>query len=177
MLAKKLVEIGAVRKGKFKLSSGKISDLYIDLRILPSYPNIFRLALNLLYTHNWSIIHSAGAIVGVATGGIVWATGLSLISGKPMGYVRVEKKEHGRGRNIELDIETGNIIVVDDVSTTGGSLEKAISILRDSNYSVSNAVVLVDRREGAQEILARIGVRLSSVITIDLIRRYLEEKT
>ena len=176
VLARELARSGAVKKGRFVLSSGRVSSVYVDLRMVPSMPRLFRLALSLLYTRAYGILEASDAIAGVATGGIVWSTGLALLSGKPSGYVRPERKEHGASRRVELHVPRGSrVLLVDDVATTGASLAGAVEALRDEGYTVSHALVVVDRGEGAAERLAGMGVRLLSLLSLEDILGALEE--
>ncbi len=176
LLVSELKRIGAVKTGKFVLSSGRESDIYIDLRMVPSYPRVFKLILSSLYQVLYPLSGEIEGIIGVATGGLPWASGLALLAGLPLGYVRQERKEHGRGRLVETALSQGSrLIVVDDVATTGGSIERAVMALRSEGYDVRDAVVVVDREEGASERLASIGVRLWSVLKMRDIRVGLEK--
>ena len=152
------------------LSSGRRSDIYVDLRLVPGIPRLYRLALALLYAEAYRVLDTIDLIVGVATGGVPWASGLALLSGLPSGYVRKERKGHGTGRSVEAP-GPGRALLVDDVATTGGSLARAVEALRREGYEVGHALVLVDRGEGAREKLDGLGVELMSVLTLDMIRR------
>ena len=170
LLAGELARHGAVKRGVFTLSSGRTSDIYIDLRSVPGKPHLYKLALSLLYAEAYPILDRIEAILGVATGGIPWAAGLSMLSGLPAGYVRKGRKHHGTGRSVEGPGPC-RALLVDDVATTGGSLASAVEALRGEGYSVEYAVVVVDREEGARERLSSLGVELRSVLTLSTIRR------
>lgn len=86
--------------------------------------------------------------------------------GSPMIYVRSEAKSHGLGRVVGGFLRPGSYILIDDVATTGGSLESAAEILKDLGSEVRYAFVLVDRLQGAGERLSRIGIELFSLITL-----------
>ena len=81
-LAWGLARIGAVKRGRFILSSGRESSIYVDLRIVPAHPAVFRLALSLLHAEAYPFTSSGAGILGVATGGVPWATGLALLSAR-----------------------------------------------------------------------------------------------
>ncbi|HFC49558.1 MAG TPA: orotate phosphoribosyltransferase, partial [Thermofilum sp.] len=86
---------------------------------------------------------------------------------KPLIYVRKERKEHGTKKIIEGDFKPGaKVLVVDDVATTGGSILRAVNALRSAGLVVEHALVVVDRLEGAEEALSRVGVRLFSLVTL-----------
>ncbi|HIC99666.1 MAG TPA: orotate phosphoribosyltransferase, partial [Pyrodictiaceae archaeon] len=89
-LAKILLETKALQFGEFVLSSGAKSSIYIDMRIVISKPRWFKLILALLASKLALFYNEIDGIVGVATAGIPWATGLALHLGLPLAYVRPE---------------------------------------------------------------------------------------
>ncbi len=162
-LAELLSMRGAVLRGEFLLASGRKSNVYVDARLLLGDPGVFREALSLLAE---AAPGGEYSVLGVATAGIPWATGLSLRLGKPLGYVRVERKGHGRDRLVEGSPPRGPVVLVDDVATTGGSLAAAVEAARSEGYEPLAALVLVDRGEGARERLSKLGVELRSVASL-----------
>ncbi|ABM79986.1 orotate phosphoribosyltransferase [Hyperthermus butylicus] len=164
-LADVLVEAGAIRFGEFRLSSGSTSPIYIDMRIVPSKPQLFRRVLGML-AEKLNDVREVDVVVGVATAGIIWATGLALLSEKPLAYVRPKRKEHGLQRVVEGIVEGRRVLVVDDVATTGSSLASAVESLREAGAEPVAAMVIVDREQGAVERLADYGVKLYSLATL-----------
>lgn len=176
MLAKLLWEIEAVKFGEFRLTSGKISNVYVDLRKLPSHPEVFRYVVAELAEKVEET--EFDLICGIAVGGLPLATAIAYVLHKPMIYVRKEKKEHGTGRLVEGDWAAGSTaLLVDDVATTGGSLREAAEILISNGLRVEKALVVVDRLEGAREALAQLGIELMSLITLDELLSLREVKT
>ncbi|BAA81362.2 orotate phosphoribosyltransferase [Aeropyrum pernix K1] len=169
VLAKVLKKRGAVLRGDFVLSSGRRSSVYIDMRRLLGDESSYSVALDLLLEVGGQDLARSSAVIGVATGGLPWAAMLALRLSKPLGYVRPERKGHGTLSQVEGDPPKGRVVVVDDVATTGTSIAKSIEVLRSNGYTVGTALVLVDRGEGAGELLARMGVRLVSVATLKTI--------
>lgn len=168
IIALKLHAIGAIKFGEFILTSGKKSPFYIDLRITPSFPDVFDVMTNcyveLLREHQREIKR----IVGVPTAGLPIATLVSYKMKMPLLYVRKEKREHGTKRNIEGILEKGDIVaIVDDLATTGGSIKEAARKIQEAGGIVKYAVVLIDRQQGAQENLRDIGVELLAYTTIN----------
>lgn len=159
-----LFENRLIKIGSFKLSSGIISPFYIDLRGLISYPKVLKKIAKMILDLV-SVKTNFDVIAGIATGGIPLAAFISSISEIPMAYVRKEKKEHGLEKLIEGIVDNKRVLLVDDVATTGASLEYAINVLRDNGAIVDHAAVIVDREEGAKERLERIGVKLLSLTT------------
>ncbi len=162
LLARLLASTGALRFGSFTLTSGRRSSIYLGARSLLSSPRSFSAALGLMAAVAAAEAPETECVIGVATAGIPWATGLSLLTGLPLGYVRPQAKAHGLGRIVE-GAQPCRALLVDDVATTGGSLASAVRVLRSAGYTVEAALVLVDREQGASRRLSELGVRLARV--------------
>lgn len=173
-----LHEKGIIRYGQFKLSSGKESPYYVDLRMVPSYPVQFRRVvkgMQALVSLKVGL-DSFGQFASVPTGGLVVAAALASETVKPLVYVRSSPKQHGTSRSVEGAISEGDkIVVVDDVATTGGSVILAVDELRKKGAIVDDAFVVLDRLEGAREALAGRGVRLHALADIEGVTRELRE--
>jgi orotate phosphoribosyltransferase len=90
---------------------------------------------------------------------------LSLKTRIPFVIIRKEEKMYGTAKQIEGEIKQGEkAIVVEDVATTGRSVKKAVDVLRSAGANCERALVVVDRKEGAEELLAEHGVKLISLI-------------
>jgi orotate phosphoribosyltransferase len=167
-LADAFFEIGALRFGKFVLSSGKTSSYYLDLRVIPSHPNVYATVVEAVR----EVVQSLGAakfdvLAGVATAGVTISSPLAFLLKKPMVYVRREEKGHGLDRLVEGAVIPGwKALVIDDVVTTGESIGFAVEALRREGCQVADAAVLVDRLEGAAANLRTRGVRLSAVVEV-----------
>ena len=82
-------------------------------------------------------------------------------------FVRKQPKDHGTRRLVEGDLAAGaNVLIVEDVTTTGGSTLKAVRAVREIGGRVSKAVTLVDRLAGAGEALGREGIELVAIATV-----------
>jgi orotate phosphoribosyltransferase len=164
-----LQESTAIKFGDFNLSSGKKSAYYIDLRIIPSFPHQFRKMIkHLQNTISEKIgLDSFDCIASVPTSGLVIASALAIETVKPLVYIRQKPKDYGTGSLIEGKIIQGTkVLLVDDVGTTGQSLVNAVKALKDAKMIVTDAFVIVNRFEGARELLASEGVRLHEVMDV-----------
>jgi orotate phosphoribosyltransferase len=172
-VAEILRSANCVKIGRFILSSGGESTIYIDMRSVISHPREFRALVELCARRIRALDFEM--LAGVESSGIPLATALALIMEKPITYVRKEQKAHGTRKLIEGDFALGmRALIVDDVATTGSSLEKAVSALRSEGLVVEDAFVVVDREEGAGERLEKLGVRLYSMITLSQLTSLLE---
>ena len=164
-----LYQNGAIKFGNFKLSSGKDSPYYIDLRVVPSFPHQFRKMIKALQS---SISEKIGfdnfdCIASVPTSGLVIASALAIETIKPLIYIRQKPKDYGTENAIEGKIAEGSrVLLVDDVVTTGLSLLNAIKALKSSKMIVTDAFTIINRFEGAGELLASENVRLYEITDI-----------
>ncbi|KXA95712.1 hypothetical protein AKJ65_01030 [candidate division MSBL1 archaeon SCGC-AAA259E19] len=170
-----LYRIEAIKFGKFTLTSGKSSPFYVDLRIVPSYPKLFEKITNLGTQIAKKEIGNIDQIAGVPTGGLPYATAISQNLSLPLIYVRKEAKSHGRKKAIEGKLRKENALIVDDTTTTGGSVKSAGESVKEEGATVENALVMVDREEGARENLREIDIKLHTCFTIHEILEYLNE--
>ena len=93
---------------------------------------------------------------------------ISLKNGRPLFgfYVRKEPKKRGTRKLIEGNLEKGEkVVVVDDVTTKGSSVIKAINAIRDFGCEVVKVISIVDREAGARENFRNIGVDFESLFT------------
>jgi orotate phosphoribosyltransferase len=164
MLAKLLKECGAIKFGEFLLSSGKKSNYYVDIKKASTNPFV----LKEIAREMSPLIEGYDFIAGMELGAVPIAVAASLETGIPYLIVRKEKKGYGTGKQIEGDLkENGKAIVVEDVATTGKSILTTVDILRENAVVVEKAIVVVDREEGAFELLKKNGVKMISLVTID----------
>ncbi|MFH1621524.1 MAG: orotate phosphoribosyltransferase [Candidatus Omnitrophota bacterium] len=167
-----IIKRDAYVEGRFLLSSGKISDYYIDCRkvTLSSKGAYFAALLILDLIKNRKIYAIGGPTIGADP--IVGAVSvLSLIRyKKPIKAFLIRKlaKSHGMKRQVEgPKLDRGDkVVVVDDVATTGGSLIDAISCLRKRGIKVDMVITLVDRNEGAGEKLKKAKCKFVSIFNI-----------
>jgi len=158
-----------IKFGNFTLSSGKKSSYYIDLRLVPSFPHQFRKMIKNLQK---LIIEKIGldnfdSLVSIPTGGLIIGSALAIETVKPLIYVRNKPKEHGTTKSIEGKISSDmQVMMIDDIATTGTSVLNGIKQLKAEGLSISNACVIINRLEGADKILNSVGVILHQLTDI-----------
>jgi orotate phosphoribosyltransferase len=145
-VASKLLEIGAIKinyKTPFTWSSGWKSPIYCDNRLALSYPEVrsfIKTALSQAVKENFKDVQG---IAGVATAGIPQGALIADVLGLPYSYVRPKPKEHGMGNLIEGRIEKRqNIVLVEDLISTGGSSLKAAEALKGAGANVLGMVAI-----------------------------------
>jgi orotate phosphoribosyltransferase len=177
-LAKILHKIDALKFGVFKLTSGKVSPYYIDLRIVPSFPDAFRQICDF---YGESITSQVGLknfdrIAGIPIAGIPFASQIAYNLKKPFLYVRKGVRLHGRQRRVEGILVSGDrVLLVDDLVTTGLTLKKAAQAVTAEGGIVKEAVALLDREEGGKEKLAKNGIQLHALLKISEVANTLYE--
>ena len=159
-----LKECGAIQFGHFVLTSGATSNYYIDIKKASTNPKILRVFAKLVAKH----AEGYDVVAGIELGAVPLAVAVSLEVNKPFVIVRKEKKEHGTGKLLEgADISHKRVLLVEDVTTTGGSVVKAIKCLRENNAMVDKVVTVVDRLSGAKEKLREMRVELISLLDVN----------
>lgn len=174
-LALTLHEIGAVKLGNFRLHSGRLSPIYIDLRLLVSFPHAMR-QVAAAYRHLLDGI-SFDLLAAYPYAALPIGVAISLQMDRPLIYPRKEAKAHGTGRQVEGRWEAGQTaVVVEDLITSGDSILQAVAALKDEGLRVRDAVVLIDREQGGRENLEEQGYRLHAVMTLDRLLSILEDR-
>lgn len=155
------------REGEFTLSSGKKSDVFINLKPTMLDPEGLNLiadqVLEKLKDHDAEFI--GGILMGAAPV-LLSVVQKSYFTPRPLRgfWVRKERKSHGMQQMIDGDPEKGDkIIVVDDVTTTGESLLKAVDAMRSQGCDIVGVLTIVDRCEGAVERVKESGYDLISI--------------
>ena len=177
-LSQILVKTGATKFGLFRLSSGKLSPYYIDLRMIPGDPTGLRTVIEIyeMMARSKIGISSFDRIAGVPTAGVPYASILAYRLTKPFLYVRREAKTHGGERRIEGQLLPGErVVLVDDLITTGKNTLEAAEAVRAEGGQVQHAIVLIDRQEGGAAALAKAGLKLCAYTNVTRIARRLRD--
>jgi orotate phosphoribosyltransferase len=165
------VDCGAVQRGKFTLSSGKPSDIYIDVKIGITRPDILALVASAMAPHV-----DSDKIAGVELAGVPIAAAVSLAVDKPYLMVRKEEKGYGTKKRIEGILKAGETVTfVEDVTTTGASVVRGIEAVEAIGGQVLTVISVVDRGEGAEDALMARGVELVAILDLTTLRKAAEE--
>jgi len=177
-MAKILHKIDALKFGVFKLTSGKASPYYIDLRVVPSFPDAFRQICDFYAEQitNEIGLKNFDRVAGVPLAGIPFASQIAYNLGKPFLYVRKGIRLHGRKRRVEGILSSGDrVLLVDDLVTTGLTLNRAAKAVRAEGGIVEEAIALLDREEGGKEKLKKNGIKLYSLLRMSEVANTLFE--
>ena len=173
-----LKKTNAVDFGAYKLSNGKVTPYYVDIRVIPSFPDAFKAVSDILTDTVERVLDTQrfDRIGGIPIAGTPFAALLAFRLNKPLLYTRQNLQLRGRERRVEGVLLPGDrVLLVDDLVTTGQSLLKAASAIRAEGGVVSDAFVLLDREEGGREKLAKSGINLRSVLMMGEAARMLYE--
>ena len=163
------------KRGDFTLASGKRSRIYFNVKLTMLHPEGAELCARLLVARLAAL--GADYVAGLEMGAVPLVGAVaakSWVAGRPMPalFVRKAIKAYGAGLQIEgLDEHGGEnlagkrVVLIDDVATSGGSLVKALNPIRAAGGIVEQAIVILDRQEGAHAMLAEHGVALHALAT------------
>jgi len=168
-LTQMLKSCGALQFGHFVLTSGAVSEYYIDVKKASTDPKTLKeIAKDMSF-------HTKGydMLAGMELGAVPLVVALSLETNIPYVIVRKEKREHGTGKQIEgPSIENKKVLIVEDVTTSGGSVLKTIKILRASHGIVDKVVCVVDRESGAKEKIEMLDVSFEPLLSVaDILKK------
>jgi|Deesub1362A_J573_1020465.scaffolds.fasta_scaffold00212_22 orotate phosphoribosyltransferase len=151
-LIQKFKEVGALRFGEFTLSSGKKSNVYVDVKHACTFPDVLEEIANQMAEKLRNV--EFHRIACVELGGVPLAVALSLKTRKPYLIFRKAKKDYGVESDAVGDIRAGEkIVVVEDVTTTGTSAASVVERVEKKGGRVVAVLTVVDRMEGAEERL------------------------
>ncbi|MFP8951776.1 orotate phosphoribosyltransferase [Natrialbaceae archaeon A-arb3/5] len=152
----------AVKFGEFELSYGGTSEYYVDKYLFETDPTCLETIADAFAER----IDDGDKLGGVALGGVPLAAATSVAADVPYVIARKQRKEYGTGNLVEGRLEEGEeVVVVEDIVTTGTSLVDAVEALRDAGATVERALVVVDREEGGRENVEDAGVEMESLVT------------
>ena len=167
-----LVATKALKRGTFRLASGREASFYLDAKqvILDAQGSalVGRAILQLLQSYGSLPAAVGGMSIGAdpVTSAVVTMAGVANLPLKGF-MVRKEPKDHGTKRFVEGPVQPGDrVVIVEDVTTTGGSSLLAIDRAMEFGLVVERVVTVIDRLAGAKKTLAARGIPLDSLVTI-----------
>ena len=176
IVADQLLEVGCIKFGDFTLKSGLRSPIYLDLRLLVGFPDLLCEVADMYLSLLEGLVFDRLAALPYAA--LPIATAISLRSGLPLVYARKERKTYGTGSIIEGPfVEGEQVVVIDDLVTTGESKFESITQLEAAGLKVDDIVVLIDRQSGAAKNLADKGYRMHALFSLNQLLDYWDEKS
>ena len=166
-LAEMLIRYKAIEFGDFTLASGVKSPYYIDVKTAVTRPELLSaVAETIASSHDFDIV------AGVAVGGVPLCVATALAKKTPYAIIRSAEKDHGKKSLIIGDVKGKDVLLVEDVTTSGGSALYGVNILRAAGARVDRVVTVVDREQGAEAMLASNGVRIIPLVRLhELLKR------
>ena len=166
-----LLQARAFQRGKVILASGKESEYYFDMKPAMLDPDGAELMAELILDELKGI--DADAVGGLEMGAVPLIAPVAMKSPTYGGYlpgffVRKAVKDHGTKKRVDGDDIAGKaVVILEDVTTTGGSAMDAVKAVEDAGATVSLVISILDRGEGAAELYAEAGVPFKSLFTAD----------
>ena len=166
----KLIKERAYKEGDFLLASGKTSNKYVDLSKLTLTPDGLTAVLDAVMSIRviglgMNPIHYWDAVGGPVLGAVPIVTGLLFRGAKRSFFVRDKPKR--TGEIIAGELNAGEtVLLIEDVVTSGQSLFKACEVVLNAGAKVGMAMAILDREEGATELMAQCGVTLRSLVKL-----------
>ena len=170
-----LIRTRSFGRGKIKLVSGRESDYYIDLRPTTLHPAGATCVGELIADALDGL--PVDFVGGLESGAIPIATAVATASNRRGGnigafFVRKKAKDHGARKLVEglpkgETLKGRNVVIVDDVMTTGGSSVQAIEAVREDGANILLVLTIVDRLEGAAETFAAQKLPFRALYTAD----------
>jgi orotate phosphoribosyltransferase len=156
---------------EFTLASGQRSNFFFDMKKTMFHPEGASLAADLIF-ELMAADTDVEAVGGLEIGAIPIAVAVAARSWptRPINafFVRKAAKDHGAINLIDGQFRPGSkVILFEDVTTTGGSVMKAVRAVRDQGATVTKIITIVDRGEGATDNLKKEGLELVAVFTMD----------
>jgi len=158
-IADRIRAAGAIKKGKFKLSDGSLTDYYIDKYVFETQPELLAEIAGRIAERIDP--EETDVVAGPELGAVPLVTAVSLQTGIPSAYIRKGQKHHGTQARVEGSIGKGDrVAVVEDVTTTGNTIIETAELVEEVGGVPEHLVVVVDRDDGAVDNVAEAGYEL-----------------
>lgn len=160
-----MFKINAIKFGNFKMKSGLMTPVYVDLRVLVSAPKVLK-----EIAHEYVAILnklSFKRMVGLPYTALPIVANIAAINNKPWIYMRKEIKEYGTKKAIEGAFNIGEkVVMIDDMITNGLSKVESLKPLEENGLKIKDIVVLVDREQGGRDNIEKKGYNFHCVFTL-----------
>ncbi len=166
MIADMLLQFKAIEFGDFTLASGARSTFYIDVKTAATNPELLS-----AIARKVSEEFEFDVVAGVAVGGVPLAVATALASGKPYAIIRAAEKSHGKKDIIIGDVRGKDVLLIEDVTTSGGSALYGINALRAAGATATRIITVVDREQGAEEMLKTHGIELIPLVKVSELKK------
>jgi len=157
----------AFRRGRVVLASGKESDYYFDMKPAMLDPDGAALMAELILQEIQGI--TVDAVGGLEMGAVPLIAPVAMKSpafGRylPGFFVRKAVKDHGTQKRVDGNDITGkSVVILEDVTTTGGSAMDAVKAVEEAGAKVALVISILDRGEGAAELYEKAGIPFKSL--------------
>ena len=166
-LAKRIAD-AALLRGEFTLRSGRTSKYYLDKYLFTTQPDILE-ALGQMFAERIKALPGVKAdrLAGTELGGIPLVSAAAIATGLPSILIRNQKKGYGTAKQLEGAIHEGDqVVLLEDIATTGGQVLEAGQLLRDEfKVHVPAIIATIDREEGARENIEAAGFVFDALFT------------
>ena len=160
-IAALLIQYKAIETGDFTLASGAKSTYYIDVKSAVTHPDLLNAIARIVAES-----HEFDVIAGVAVGGVPLAVATALAAQKPYAIIRAAEKSHGKKEMIIGNVRNKRVLLIEDVTTSGGSALYGIQTLRTAGAKADCVVTVVDREQGAEALLSQQGVEFLPLVRV-----------
>ncbi|CAH1773530.1 unnamed protein product [Owenia fusiformis] len=162
------MDVGGIKFGDFVMRTGEHSPIYIDMRVIWSYPKLVKIVSKMMIAEMERREVKYDHICGIPYQGIPIASYISTKKDIPMLLKRQEQKNYGTKKMMEGIYKSGDkVILIDDVLMTGGTFIKNIPYFRNEGLEVTGAFCFFDRNQGGRErVLNELNVNIYSLLSL-----------
>jgi len=160
-IAELLIQYKAIETGDFTLASGAKSTYYIDVKTAVTHPDLLTVIAKVVAQS-----HEFDVVAGVAVGGVPLAVATALAAKKPYAIIRAAEKSHGKKEMIIGNVRNKHVLLIEDVTTSGGSALYGIETLRAAGAQAERVVTVVDREQGAEAMLNKNGIEFLPLVRV-----------